>query len=191
MAPANKLPTSDLRSEAKQYQRDRNHNAKWAQGFAPAPGKTCPHLVTPHLEACEECAARPRLLDRGSRHFKGQPAHKATARKAIRNEVYAASDNVTGPSDSSAEEEEWKEASTAPASDADIMYSYDAATGPGRGSDILSTAVSRAVDRYETKVTDKLVKEYEFVDCSKDNGDGYAADADEDDFEVIDHNTLR
>lgn len=67
------------------------------------------------------------------------------------------------------------------------MYSYDAASGPGEGTDILSHAITKAVQRYENKVTEKLVKEYEFVDSGKELGDGYTADADDDDFEMIDH----
>ena len=73
-----------------------------------------------------------------------------------------------------------------PVPDAEIMYSYDATHGPGSGTDVLSNAVTKAVQRYENKVTEKLAKEYEFVDNGKELADGYTADADEDDFEMID-----
>jgi hypothetical protein len=43
-------------------------------------------------------------------------------------------------------------------------------------------AVTQAIERFENKETEKLAKEYEFVDGK----DGYAADAD-DDFEIIDN----
>jgi hypothetical protein len=109
------------------------------------------------------------------------------ARKVFRNEVL---DTGIGSSDSSAGEEDAREASAAPVPDAEIMYSYDATHGPGRGTDVLSHAVTKAVQRYENKVTEKLVKEYDFVDAGKDVGDGYAADADEDDFEMIHHASL-
>ena len=89
---------------------------------------------------------------------------------------------VSGPSDSSAEEEVW-EASAAPEPDTEITYSYDATRGPGKGSQILSMAITQAVERYENKETEKLAKEYEFVGKENDNfGDGYVAD---DDFELI------
>ena len=109
------------------------------------------------------------------------------ARKVFRNEVL---ETGVGSSDSSAGEEEVRDAAAAPVPDAEVMYSYDAKAGPGRGTDILSHAVTKAVQRYENKVTEKLVKEYEFVDSDKDLGGGYAADADEDDFEMIDHANL-
>lgn len=67
-------------------------------------------------------------------------------------------------SDSSAEEDV-EEASAAPEPDAEITYSYDAAHGPGQGSQILSVAVAQAVERFENHATDKLVKEeYEVLD---------------------------
>ena len=66
------------------------------------------------------------------------------------------------------------------------MYSYDAARGPHGGSQILSAAVTQALERFENKETEKLAKEYEFVDGK----DGYVADADDDDFEIIDDATL-
>ncbi len=62
------------------------------------------------------------------------------------------------------------------------MYSFDATRGPGAGSQILSVAVTKALQRFENKETEKLAKEYEFVD-GKDND---VADADYDDFEIID-----
>jgi hypothetical protein len=90
---------------------------------------------------------------------------------------------MTGPSDSSAGEEDIREASAAPEADAEITYSFDAVRGPGGGSQILSMAVTQAIERFENKETEKLAKEYEFVDGK----DGYAADADDDDFEIIDN----
>jgi len=192
-------PANDLRSEAREYQRDRNHNAKWARGSTAAAGKKCSHLLTFNNEACSECAARPQHRDydrRCGRHFSGlkhnwnnkNSGQKTTlARKVFRNEVVDATDGaLTSVSDSSGEED-LRDAHTAPIADADVMYSFDAARGPGHGSELLSHAVSQAIQRYENKETEKLAREYEFVD-GKDNG--YAADADEDDFELIDHTHL-
>jgi len=191
-----RLSAGDLRSVAKEYQRDRNHNAKWARGFAPAAGKRCTHTNVFEVDACTECAVRPQHRDedrRNGRHYadlkhnwnKKATGQKTTlARKVFRNEVL---DTGVASSDSSAGEEEIRDAAAAPIPDAEIMYSYDAASGPGEGTDILSHAITKAVQRYENKVTEKLVKEYEFVDNGKELGDGYTADADDDDFEMIDH----
>jgi hypothetical protein len=63
MASSIKISTGDLRSAAKEYQRDRNHNAKWARGFAAAPGKRCPHKDCFGYDTCTECAARPQHRD--------------------------------------------------------------------------------------------------------------------------------
>lgn len=134
------------------------------------------------------------LLSHYGRRFNDLKHHgynKATgqkttmARKVFRNEVL---DAGFASSDSSAGEEDVRDAATAPVPDAGIMYSYDAASGPGKGTDILSHAVTKAVQRYETKVVEKLAKEYEFVDNDNDAGEGYTAD--EDEFEFIDHNSL-
>jgi hypothetical protein len=87
------------------------------------------------------------------------------------------------PSDSSADED-IREASAAPEPDADITYSYDAQRGPGRGSQILSMALAQAVEKFETKETEKLIKnEYEVVGKESEQADGYTAD--DDDFELI------
>ena len=86
--------------------------------------------------------------------------------------------------DSSAAEDV-REPSPAPVPDAGITYSFDAPRGASQGAEVLSEAVSRAVDRYERRETQKLVdREYDVVDPSEDEEHGgYAAD--EDDFELV------
>ena len=105
------------------------------------------------------------------RHTKGN-------RKAVLN-----TDEIVS-SDSSAEDEV-KDASAAPAPDADIAYSFDAPCGPSQGSQLLSVALQKAVEKYEIKATEKLVKdEYEIVGKEKDEvHKGYTAD--EDDYELV------
>lgn len=88
-----------------------------------------------------------------------------------------------GISDSSADEAVHESTATdamVEMEDDDPLHSYDAS-----GNSIFSAAVSRAVEKYETKQTEKLVKEYEFV--SKDDGPGNGYVADVDDFELVDH----
>ncbi|KAF6221754.1 hypothetical protein HO133_001722 [Letharia lupina] len=93
-------------------------------------------------------------------------------------------DHDTCTSDSSTEEDV-KEASAAPELDAGYTYSYDAPRGPGKGSQILGIALAKAVEKFETKAMEKLVKEeYEVVGNEKeDTHAGYAAD--DDDFELV------
>lgn len=89
-----------------------------------------------------------------------------------------------GTSDSSAEEDV-REASAAPEPDAGIAYSYDTAHGPNNGGQILSMALAKAVEKYETKAIEKLVMEdYEVVEKEKEDAYvGYAAD--DGDFEFV------
>ena len=85
-------------------------------------------------------------------------------------------------SDSSAEEDV-KEASAAPVPDAGCTYSFDASRGPGKGSQILGLALAKAEEKYETKATNKLVKnEYEFIRKEKDEVEN---EVDEDGFELL------
>ena len=93
-------------------------------------------------------------------------------------------DNDTSTSNSSAEEDV-REASAAPEPDAGISYSFDAPRGPGKGDEILGQALARAVEKFETKETEKLIKdEYEIIAKEKEEGlGGYTAD--EDDFELV------
>jgi hypothetical protein len=73
--------------------------------------------------------------------------------------------DMTSASAESSADEEVEHPSTAPAPDADIAYSFDAHRGPSHGSQILNHALDKAVERFETKETEKLVKnEYEVLD---------------------------
>lgn len=187
--PIMTLPVADLRSQAKDIQRVRNHNHKWARGGVPASGKRkCTHLDG--FEACADCWDKPapcKSIRNCGRHTHTSGTGNASckvvtsARKISRRVV----DDTSGPSDSSAAENDIWEAheiweAPIPEPDAEIAYSFDAVRGPGGGSQILSVAVTQALERFENKETEKLAKEYEFVD-------GYAADADDDEFEIIDN----
>lgn len=89
------------------------------------------------------------------------------------------------PVSDSSTEEDVREASAAPEPDAGITYSFDAVHGPNSGGQILSMALAKAVEKYETQATEKLVMaEYEVVGNEKEEtGTGYAAD--DSDFELI------
>jgi hypothetical protein len=78
-------------------------------------------------------------------------------------------DMASASGDSSADEDV-EHPSAAPAPDAEIAYSYDAHRGPSHGSQILNHALEKAVERFETKETEKLVKnEYEVLDRDLDD----------------------
>lgn len=79
------------------------------------------------------------------------------ARTALKNDIAYAS------GDSSADEDV-EHPSVAPAPDAEITYSYDAEKGPNHGSQILGLALAKAIESYEVRQTDKLIKdEYEVL----------------------------
>lgn len=89
------------------------------------------------------------------------------------------------PISDSSTEEDIREASAAPEPDAGITYSFDAAHGPNKGGQILSMALAKAVEKYETQATEKLIMtEYEVVGNEKEEAStGYTAD--DSDFEFI------
>ena len=118
-----------------------------------------------------------------NRKFKNRPENPTTLRKWARSHFAG----IATSSESSAVEDDVEEESAAEEPDAGIMYSYDAVRGPAGGSQVLDSAIAQAVERFENRQTEKLVKEYEFVDGE----DGYAADTDEDDFEIIDGRSFR
>jgi len=202
------LQTNDLRSEAKAYQRDKNHATKWARGASTAPGVRCTHVDLLSTNTCDQCAARPNHRDydrRCGRNFsrakhlfqnKSNSQAATLARKAFRNEVVDALDGpLANVSDTSSEEEDVKDASAAPTpGDEDFMYSYDAVSGPSSGSNILTYAITQAIQRFENNETEKLVnKEYDMVEDSdrKECAEGYTADVDDEfDFELVDYTHL-
>lgn len=177
MASEQTFSTGDLRSGAKDYNRDKEQRVKWAHGPAYGPGR--------RVEDNHPRPARYRAPPKLPSAF-GDVRQKA--RVTVKNDIAYAS------GDSSADEE-IEEASAAPVPDADIAYSYDAAQGPNHGSQILGLALAKAIERYEGRETDKLVKEeYEVLNtdgepiASGPSGKGANkkdAAADEEDYEFV------
>ncbi|OAL00835.1 hypothetical protein IQ06DRAFT_149624 [Phaeosphaeriaceae sp. SRC1lsM3a] len=137
--------TSDLRGDARGFNRDKNSRVKWAHGQSFGPGR-------------REEDARPRPA-RVVAQFKPSSYPGAMkARTALNKDMAYASGE-------SSADEEVEHPSTAPAPDAEVAYSFDASRGPSHGSQILNHALEKAIERYEIKETDKLIKnEYEVLD---------------------------
>jgi hypothetical protein len=134
----------DLRSGAKEFTRDKDHRVKWAHGQVFGPGR-------------REEDARPRPA-------RVVPTPKIgnrdldKARAAIKNHISHASGE-------SSADEDIEEPSAAPSPDAEITYSFDAQRGPSHGSQVLGQALTQAIERFEVRQTDKLIKEeYEVLD---------------------------
>ena len=61
---------------------------------------------------------------------------------------------------------DYSDGSPSPPADADITYSFDAPRGPTQGSQIFNVALAQAVEKFEERVTVKLVKdEYDVLDA--------------------------
>ncbi|CAO2658259.1 Nn.00g059820.m01.CDS01 [Neocucurbitaria sp. VM-36] len=139
--------TGDLRSDAKEFNRDKNSRVKWAHGQSFGPGR-------------REEDGRPRPA-KIAPHIKSTYPGPMKARTAFNKDMASAS------GDSSADEDV-EHPSDAP--DAEIAYSYDATRGPSHGSQILNHALDKAIERFETKETDKLIKnEYEVLDIDAED----------------------
>jgi len=141
---------ADIRSTAVDYKRDSENKAKWAHGAQWGPGRAKEAHGAP-------LRAKPRFprTEHGIRN----------AKDAQRHDIRTSTAYV---SDDSSNDEDPVESTAAPEPDAEVTYSFDAAKGPTQGSTVLSTALAKAMERFENTVTDKLVKdEYEVL-----NSDG-------------------
>ncbi|KAL2000475.1 hypothetical protein VTN02DRAFT_3025 [Thermoascus thermophilus] len=180
----------DLRRAGTEAKRDHDHKAKWAYGgrialpqkFHVEMGMKLPltRPIPEHQLAKRTSAVRfPHQfnLDKFAHHS------KVALRYDIHSELLE-----YGTSDSSAEEDT-REPNAAGNADENLeddqLFSYEAS-----GHSILAAAVAKAEERFEAAVTEKLVKEYEFVCMENEAGHGYVADDDDDDFELVDHVTL-
>ncbi|EFR05438.1 hypothetical protein MGYG_08450 [Nannizzia gypsea CBS 118893] len=104
------------------------------------------------------CRPRPKLL----LEYSGAAGStsKVPVKVSIRHAIDQAVKETRGV-ESSSDEDEFDVPATPEGLDS--LYSFDAYTSPDQGGHVLSAAVVRAVDQFETKQTEKLAREYEFV----------------------------
>jgi len=133
---------ADLRSHSVDFKRDTSSKAKWARGEAFGPGRSK-----------EGHAAPARVKPKFPRTNEELRVNR-NAKDAQRHDII---DETSVTHSDSSDMDEPMEPCAAP--DAEITYSFDANRGPTHGSTVLSHALSKAVERFESTVTEKLVKE--------------------------------
>jgi hypothetical protein len=174
------LAAGDLRRSATESKRDHDHKAKWAFGTRDGRNQLANTVNDPHLRPA---AHRP--VSRWD-HKQAQSTINrkvACAKVSLLNDVDEALNVAYDNADSSADEDvpEPGAASENP----NIYYSFDAASAPRQGDHILGIALARAVEKFEIKETEKLVREYEFVPHETQSECGDRDNLDEDDFELV------
>ncbi|KAL2215163.1 hypothetical protein M432DRAFT_141819 [Thermoascus aurantiacus ATCC 26904] len=176
------LLVSDLRHAGREAKRDHDRKAKWAYGGRIAlpqkyDGKVNLPLTRPIPES--HLSKWTRIIKSHNQVNLEKQAH--VAKTALRYDINEVLDYET--SDSSVDEDPREPTAARNADDDpddDPLFSYEIS-----GQNILSAAIAKAEERYEREVTEKLVKEYEFVSRESEADSGYVADVDG--FELVDH----
>jgi hypothetical protein len=173
--------THDLRQAGTAAKRVHNHKAKWSHGGRPA---RCHPGIFDDLPITRPAKPEPSSVNRRERTRDTQ--HTVTAAKIdLRHDVREALD--AGTSDSSGAEDH-----TNPAADATVIGDFldETVAHPYEvtGETIFKDMVDKAVEKFEIKETEKLVKEYEFITRESELSIGYLAD--DDDFELVDRYQL-
>jgi len=176
------LNTQDLRA-AHDFKRATDNRRKWEHGEEETKGRGPAH-------------GRPSKSRFAVKREEKHPKEWSLAQKAASLKQDARLDTAEA-TDSSADEA----VDFAPSNeyDADVIYSFDAERGPSHGSQVLGYALSKAVEQFENKTTEKLInEEYEVLDHegepvsgkrtksdSKTNKPTIVLDEDED-YEIVD-----
>lgn len=156
MSSEQTFSTNDLRGTAQDYKRDATRKAKWALGATESKSGRAPGKPRPHRPSETEFNSQ-------RRYEKGAVASLAHGTKVARKHDMLEGAAITDDS-SGSNSDEYDETPSPPV-DAGITYSFDAARSPTKGSQILNSALAKAVEKFEERETVKLVKsEYELVD---------------------------
>ncbi|KAG9654206.1 hypothetical protein KCU95_g8619, partial [Aureobasidium melanogenum] len=150
---------SDLRSAAQDYKRDAEQKAKWGMGATftkgrgdnPKPVKRSKTQSYRHAEKSGLfCAVY-------------VPGKAKIARK---QDMLADADEYAVSSEDSSSSSTSDNEATTPS---EILYGFDNLRVPSHGSQILNTALAKAIEQYEDNETVKLVRnEYEILDADEE-----------------------
>jgi len=144
---------ADLRSTAQDFKRTRDAAHKWALGAN-------------NTEIAGRAAGKPRPHRPSETEYnlKRREAKSAVASLAHDTKVARKHDMLEGTDDSSGSDD--YDETPSPPPDVNITYSFDAARGPTKGSQILNVALNKAMQKWEEAETTKLVRsEYELLDA--------------------------
>ncbi|KAL4814973.1 hypothetical protein BDW67DRAFT_80846 [Aspergillus spinulosporus] len=169
---------SDLRQAGTAAKRVHDHKAKWVHGGRSArPGTATSNGVLPITRPAKQQSTswnrRQRVRD---------AQHSSTLAKVdFRNDVREALDEATSESSGVEDHDVLAVAATIP----EVYH----AEGPVdlyevSGETLFNDVVDKAVEKFEIKETEKLVKEYEFITRDHELSIGYLAD---EEFELVDH----
>ncbi|KAL4787140.1 hypothetical protein BJX76DRAFT_41371 [Aspergillus varians] len=170
----------DLRQAGTAAKRVHDQKAKWVHGGRSRPGVVSLDNALPITRPAKpQTTASRRQRARDTQHS------STLAKVNFQNDVREALDE--GTSDSSAGEDRGDYAVTAAIPE--VSYDGGAVTVyEVSGETLFNDVIDKAVEKFETKETEKLVKEYEFVTRESEIAIGYLAD--EDEFELVDHVNL-
>ncbi|KAL4994020.1 hypothetical protein BDV10DRAFT_199091 [Aspergillus recurvatus] len=177
---------SDLRQAGTAAKRVHDHKAKWVHGGRSArPGAATLNGVLPITRpAKQQSHANERRTSWNRRQRVRDAQHSSTLAKVdFRNDVREALDEAASESSGVEDHGHLAVAATIPEvfhADLGPVDLYEVS-----GETLFNDVVDKAVEKFEIKETEKLVKEYEFITRDSEVSIGYLAD--EDEFELVDH----
>ncbi|KAL1952668.1 hypothetical protein VTO42DRAFT_4550 [Malbranchea cinnamomea] len=169
---------SDLRQslkDANELKRYHDSRHKWAHGCRPLPGRSA--ILADHR--CRPLRNHPNATPEMKTKHRPRQSSRPRPELEVDDDVL-----FDGPLSDGGET-----SPAGPEENPDVFYSFDAPRSPGHGEHILSVAIARALDRFESKETERAVREYEFIDQSE-GSDHDELSHDEEGYEVVDYPKL-